>query len=360
MNIAEPSSSQFLAAHHEAALRECEAAGWNPARLRRPTAEEQARLMELQLSVSSPSSAVTMAGVTGAYAAVLSAMLGRSWSRVIASHFDSSSPSETYPWLRAAPNPRKWEGERTAQELANDVVTIVNDDYESTIEFRIPDLRRDKTGQVMQRVSDLATRVAFFPEKLISDLLIANGNAYDGVAFFATTHSVGSSGTINNAIVAADGLAGGANPTSAQQAANIGLLLSRQLGFLDDKAQPLHEAARQFAVMVPPGMFGATVAAINSAFTSAAASNPLRALTDVGYTFVPLMNGRLTATNQIYLFRLDGGVKAFLLQEEGVNPMALGPESEHAKKTNRAMFGHGWNGGVGYGRFEFGIRGTTS
>lgn len=348
------------------AQRMLELAGMNPSRVARVTPAERALLhelveLEVALSASSPSGPVTIAGVRGGYSAALLAAYGLTWSRLIASDFPTTdSPSETYPWLRSAPIPRKWEGERTVQELRSDVVTIVNDSYESTIEFKVPDFRRDKVGQIAARIRDLATRVAFFPEHLITALLVANGNAYDGKAFFATDHAVGSSGTINNAIVAADGLAGGDNPTSAEQAANIGFLLSRLLAFLDDRGQPFNEAARAFVVMVPPNQFGSTVAAINAAFTSAASSNPLAELAEFGYSFVPVVNARLTTKNQLYLFRADAGIRSMLMQSTGVDPTELGPDSEHAKKTNRVLFGHGWEGGVGYGRFELAIRGTTS
>ncbi|MBL8752263.1 MAG: Mu-like prophage major head subunit gpT family protein [Planctomycetes bacterium] len=356
--------AQFLRKDDFLALRDVELAGWNPSRIRRRDDKGQPLAVrpwdEVALAASSPSSPVTIAGVRAGYAASLQAMLGLSWARQIASAFPTSSPSETYPWLRAVPNPRKWEGERTTQELRSDVVTIVNDDYENSIEFKVPDLRRDKTGQIMARAADLATRVAFFPEHLITALLTANGNAYDNVAFFATTHAVGSSGTINNNILAADGLAGGTAPSTAQMSTNLLLILGKMLAFLDDQAQPVNEAARQLMVMVPANLYGATVAAINAMFTSASATNPLGELARYGFSFTPVLNARLTTQNQFYVFRADAGIRSLLLQEEGVNPVELGPDSEHAKKTNRVLFGHGWAGGVGYGRFEMAIRGTTS
>jgi hypothetical protein len=355
--------SQFLSKDGFLALQAAELAQWNPARMPRPTNDKGQPLSampEVQLAVGSPSTPVTIAGIRAGYALALQQQLGLSWARDIASSFDTSSPSETYPWLRQVPNPRKWEGERTTKELRGDVVTIVNDDYESTIEFRVPDLRRDKTGQIMGRVQDLATRVAFFPEHLVTALLIANGNAYDGTPFFATNHVVGESGAINNALVTGDGLAGGTNPSTAQMSTNLMVVLGQMLAFLDDTAQPLNEAARQFVVMTPARLYGPTVAAINAMFTSASATNPLGELARYGYSFRPILNARLTAQNQFYVMRADAGIRALLLQEEGINPMSLGPDSEHAKKTNRVMFGHGWAGGVGYGRFEMAARGTTS
>ena len=351
------------------ALQVAELAGWNPARIPRLSKEKQADYVrqvqegfaEVQLAATAPSTPVTIAGVRSGYAMSLQAQLGLSWSRIVASAFDSNSPSENYPWLRMAPQLRKWEGERSAQELAADSVTLFNDDYESTIEFRVADLRRDKTGQIMARAAELAQRVAFFPESLLTSLITTNGNAYDGVAFFADSHAVGSSGTIDNNMTNADGgLAGGSTPTTAQQSANILAMVARMLGFLDDQGQPLNEAARSFIIMAPASLYGATVAAISAMFTSASATNPLGELARFGYSFVPLLNARLTATNVQYLFRTDAGIRAFLLQEEGVNPVELGPDSEHAKKTNRVLFGHGWAGAVGYGRFELAVKGTNA
>lgn len=359
----------YLSKDHYLADQETKLAVWKPefmrrfgeARKARPKAADQ--WADVALAASSPSTPVTIAGVRAGYAMQLQAQLGASWSRIVASAFDSSSPSETYPWLRMAPQLRKWEGERSVQELATDQVTLFNDDYESTIEFRVADLRRDKTAQMMARAADLATRVAFFPESLLTQLITANGNAYDGVAFFGSTHVVGSSGTIDNDMTTADGgLAGGAAPSTAQQSANLLAMVSRMLGFLDDQGQPLNEAARQFIVMVPATLFGVTVAAINAMFTSASATNPLGELARFGFQMVPLLNARLPASpgNVQYLFRTDAGIRSFLLQEEGVNPVELGPDSEHAKKTNRVLFGHGWAGAVGYGRFELAVRGTNA
>lgn len=361
---ADPSlRGQFMHKDHYLAMRSCELAAWNPSRMPRLVGENGQPLgsaPDLQLAVSSPSTPVTISGIRAGYALALQQQLGVTWSRDIASAFDTSSPSETYPWLRAVPNPRKWEGERTQQELRSDVVTIVNDDYEATIDFRLPDMRRDKTGQILARVQDLATRVAFFPEHLITALLVANGNAYDGVPFFATNHAVGQSGTLNNALGTGDGLAGGTAPSTAQMSSNLMLALGQMLAFLDDQGQPINEGGRQFVVMTPARLFGPTVAAINAMFTSASATNPLGELARYGYSFRPILNARLTTQNQFYVMRADAGIRALLMQEEGVNPVTLGPDSEHAAKTNRALFGHGWAGGVGYGRFELAVRGTTS
>ena len=312
------------------------------------------------MPVTTTATPLTLRNVRGEYFLALNQQLGASWARMVASLFPTDQPQEQYPWLGASPNLRKWEGERTVRELRSDTITIVNDDYETGIEFRLPDLRRDKTGQMIGRVRDMATRVAMFPERLLTDLLVANGNAYDGVAYFADSHAVGSSGTIDNNLGTGDGTAGGAAPTTAQMSANILTALQRLMSFRDDQGEPLNESARQFALMAPPNLWGPAVAAIQSDFTSASASNPLAELRSVGVQIVPMVNARLTATNTFYMFRTDAGIRPFIVQEEGVMPVELGPDSERAAMTNRAYFGHGWRGGAGYGRFELAVRVATS
>lgn len=313
------------------------------------------------MTTGSTMSPLTMRAIRGDYFLALNQQLAASWARQICSVYPTDQEMEEYPWIGAAPNLRKWEGERTMQQLRTDKITLVNDEYETGIEFRVKDLRRDKTAQMQARVRDLAARVATFPDKLLTALIVANGNAYTGSAYFGT-HVVGNSGNIVNALTAGGhGLAGGATPTTDQQSKNLLIMMQQLMGFLDDQGEPLNETARQFAVMVPVQLWAPTVAAIAAAFTSASATNPLAELiAKTGVTMVPMLNARLSTQNQQYMFRMDAGIRPFILQEETVLPAEIGPDSERAKLTNKAYFGHGWSGAVGYGRPELAVRGTLS
>lgn len=300
---------------------------------------------------------LTMAGVRGEYFARLSAQMEASTHRLVASVFDTNQPSEDYPWLHESKTLTKWEGERTIQRLKGEKIVLVNDEYETTIAFRKRDFIRDKTPQMQARVQDMAQNVAVFPTQLMTELLTANGNAYDNKAFFATDHKIGDSGTINNArtfTIAA------AVPTVAETSDVILSLLEAILSFKNAGGQPMNEAAKEFAIMCPPGLFGRMVAAINASFTANGATNPLGEMMAVGYRFVPVINARLTGTSTFYLMRTDAGIRPFIVQEEDTVPVELGVDSEHCKKTNEVVFGHGWSGAVGYGRFELAIRAVMS
>ena len=295
-----------------------------------------------------------MRNVNGAYFLRLRDQQKAATYQLISSVFPTDQPMEEYPWLAETTELVKWEGERTIKKLKSDKIVIVSDEWETGFAIKKRDFTRDKTAQMQARAQELAFNVAVFPTKLVTDLMVANGNAYDGVAFFAGTHVVGDSGTIDNTMASGE-LAGGATPTTDEQAANILLTLERLIGFKNAAGQPLNEAAQQFVMMVPPSMYGRSVAAVNAAFTSAAATNPLTELRGAGINITVVLNARLTGSTW-YLMRTDAGIRPFIVQEEDTVPVELGLTSEHCIKTNEVYFGHGWSGGAGYGRFELACR----
>ncbi len=310
---------------------------------------------------ASTATPLTSRAIKGMYFAAHEAAQADSWVQNIANVYDTDQPQEEYPWLGANPTMRKWEGERTAQELRGDKVILINEDYESTIEFRGQDFRRDKTTQIQARIREQAENVVSLPERLISALLVANGTAYDNVAFFhASSHVVGSSGVIKNALGTGDGMAGAAAPTSAQQATNILLAIQKMLGFLNDQGEPLNALARMFKVMVPVNMWSATIAALQDEFTSAGVSNTMASLRKRGVSIDVVCNPRLTTTNRFFVFREDGPIKPFIYQSEMDEPGMLDESSEHFFKTKRVQFGVSASAAAGYGRFEYAIQCTTS
>src|SRR5512137_1385485 len=103
------------------------------------------------------------------------------WTR-LAMHFASNQESETYRWLGMVPQVRQWVGGRQVRPLRSSGLTIVNKTWESTIRVDADEQRRDKTGQVLVRINELARRVATHPNKLLTTL-IAGGETtagYDG------------------------------------------------------------------------------------------------------------------------------------------------------------------------------------
>lgn len=257
-----------------------------------------------------------------------------SWIGGVAMPIDSNQESEEYKWLGMSPALREWAGGRQAKGFRDNGLVVKNKVFESTLKVSVDDMRRDKTGQIMTRVDELAGRAALHPTKLISSLINdgESGVCYDGQNFFDTDHAEGSSGAQSNDIVfdISDAGSGGTptvpTPLTIQRAVMAGV--AQMMAFKDDQGEPMNETASQFICMVPPPFMGATTTALSSRMLANTEDNPLAGGAG-GFSVRPIINPRLTWTTKLAIFRVDGRVKPFIWQEEeGVRMQAIAEGSE--------------------------------
>lgn len=304
-----------------------------------------------------PLTALTFRAIRGAYFLAYESGAA-SWVPAVANMFPSDQPFEEYPWLDSAPALEEWKGERARKQLKNFVIKCVNKKYSSTLEFDVDDVEGDKTGQIPRRISELGTKAAELPERLLTTLIEANGTGYDGAAFFADTHSHG--GTVDNLrtfdAVDPD------NPTSAETAAAIMQAIGAMTGFTDDRNEPMHQNAKQFAVVVPPKYAGATWSALRDQFLAAGQSNMLR---NVDWSITPYVNSRLTNTaaaagRRFYVHRTDAAIRSLIFQERDVGSRALqvhgGEGTDMGFWKDGLAVGPKRIGGAALGRFELACR----
>lgn len=295
--------------------------------------------------------------IIGEFYARLEATPGPAWVPKLGFSVQSNMEIETYAWLGMSPAMREWIGGRQAQGLRVNGLTVANKDFEATLEIATADLRRDKTGQIMARVGELATRTKQHDASLVSALILANPLCYDGQAFFDTDHAEGKSGVQSN-VVAFDisdgvGSTGGGTATAPTaitiQRAAIAAV-ARMLAFMDDQGEPLNDGATEFIAMFPPSMMGAGLSALTLPTLVAGESNVIPANGE--FSIKPVINPRLTAwTDSFAVFRADGQVKPFILQEEvGVVMDAVAEGSEEEFKNKRHLYGvtRSGNAAVGY------------
>jgi phage major head subunit gpT-like protein len=306
--------------------------------------------------MSSVTSALGSRAIIGQFYQTLAATALPSWVGGTALTVESNQESETYKWLGMTPALREWVGGRNAKGFRANGLTITNKVFESTLKISVDDLRRDKTGQIMARVDELAVRAALHPTRLLSDLIIAGESTacYDGEYFFDTDHAEGSSGTQSNKLaydISDNGTGGTATaptPLTIQRA--VISAVSAILGFKDDQGEPMNETAAEFTVMVPTPFVGATVTALTSATLSSTEDNPL-ARGNIGFKVVPAVNPRLTWTTKLAVFRTDGRVKPFIFQEEEgtkVDAVAEGSELEFSLREHHYGVSRICNVGYGY------------
>lgn len=309
-------------------------------------------------------------GIIGRFFATLETTTQASWITPTSMLFQSTQFQEIIRWLGATPAFRKWEGERVARGIPENTVTISNDDYEATLEFKRREVTQDKTGQVLTRVDEFAMRAAHHWATLMTDTLVLGEttDGYDGEFFFDTDHPDPAGGSVvqDNDLTAAatDHMA----PTDAEVQTALRLVIATILGFLDDRVEPMNEGASKFMIVCPVGLVMALAAGLNNPVIlsgGAAVTNLVATFGDWAINLVA--NPRLDrkagwyesgVSSKFAIFRVDGNVKPFIRVQDtppsspGVRIRALGAGSEHEAKTNKHMYGADVTRGVGFGYWQ--------
>ena len=296
-------------------------------------------------------SSLSLRSIQGQYFWALEETAAASWVGDIANSYATNQPYEIYKWLGGAPAMNEWRGERVRSSLGDYDLSVVSDKFQSTLSFDVDDMRRDKTGQIMQRVAEMGQKAATLPQRLYTTLIESNPTAYDGSSFYANSHNVG---TVDNNL-AASAVAASA-PTSAEMQTAILAAIQAIVGFKDETGDPVNEFATAFMVMVPTNMYQALTAALKDTFTSAGVSNTLIAAQGMGLSIRPIINPRLTVGTTFYTFRTDAPVKACIWQEESLQSgeafKSLGLDSDNAFWRDEVSFGAKRIAQAAMGRFE--------
>ena len=276
---------------------------------------------------------------------------GMSWIPDVSMLFDSNQESETYAWLGMAPAMREWIGGRNAKGFRENGITIRNKTFEATMEVLVDEIRRDKTGQVMLRVAEMAQRANAHWASLLTTLIVAgaSGLCYDGKAFFADDHSEGDSGTQDNNLTGAAATA--TQPTAAEAEAAIMACVTAILNFKDDQGEPMNEGASSFRIMVPTAYLAPFASVMSNEYIAAGQSNLVKNID--GFNFKLSVNPRLTAVDRFYVFRADGQTKPFIRQEEeGISVSAIAEGSELEFREDKHHYGIKAIRNVGYGYWQ--------
>lgn len=297
--------------------------------------------------------------IRGQYFLTLEEQQMQSWVTQAATMLDTDQPMELLKWLGAPPVMTKWTGERLRQQMSDYGLTLIPEKFTSTIEADVDDLRRDKTGQILARIREMASKAATLPQRVLTPLIEGNGTGYDGDTFFSTSHEVGDSGVHSNDITVS-GLTTPDNPTSAGMVSAILQGIQQLYGFKDDRGDPINGEAMSFAVMVPTKYWAATRAALNNTFTSAGVSNTLP---NSGVSIMDFVNPRLNgaqaaAGRRIYVFRTDASIRALIWIDEAINDAfkTLGDDSDLGFWRDSVAFGAKRIGQGALGRWELACR----
>lgn len=285
---------------------------------------------------------------------------GADWIGAISALFTSNQESETYNWLGMVPAMREWIGGRNAKGFRENGLTIKNKKFEATLEVLVDEIRRDKTGQVMTRVRELADRTNSHWASLLSTLIVngASSLCYDGQYFFDTDHSEGNSGSQSNSIsvdisaLACSQHGAVAAPSVEEMEQCVLQGISKILSFKDDQGEPMNEGASEFLLMAPVSLFYVAQAVTSVPALTGGKTNVITAQN--GFNIRCVANARLSSwTDKFALFRTDGQTKPFIRQqEEDVTMSAIAEGSELEFKEDKHEYGVKAIRNVGYGYWQ--------
>lgn len=261
-----------------------------------------------------------------------------SWPFLVGLEMTSNQAKENYQILGNSPAMREWIGGRSAKSLRTQGVDVLNKKFEATMQILVDDLRRDKTGFIKLRIAQLVERANTHWAKLLSALREVGGSTLcvDGQYFYDTDHAFGDSGTWKNLLAAGDyaelNVNTANNPTASELSNIIVKGVQHMYTLKDDQGEPINENARKFLVQVPVNMYAALITAKTNQFLntgSGVVDNPSK---NAEFEWIPSVNPRLTDDDVLYIDRIDGVERPFIIQSETdieISAKAEGSEFEH-------------------------------
>jgi len=297
--------------------------------------------------------------IIGTFYEALSQNTGSAWIDEISMLFQSNQELETYKWLGQAPVMREWVGGRNAKGFRENGFDVRNKHFEATEEILLQDLRRDKTGQTLIRIQDMADRTNSHWASLGATLILngAAGLCYDGQYFFSTTHAEGNSGTQANSIsidisaLPAQVHGSVASPSAEEMAMCIYKAIAQIVAFKDDQGEPMNENAKNFVVLVPIDYMMAANTAVTAGAFAGGADNTLK---KSGFSIKVVPSVRFaTWTDKFAKRTTDGRVRPIIRQEEEpVRLAAIAEGSELEFKEAKHQYGvDAWRN-VAYGYWQ--------
>jgi phage major head subunit gpT-like protein len=122
------------------------------------------------------------------------------WFRQLFMVIQSSTPEETFHFLRGVPRMREWLGDRKIKNISEVSFKVAVKKWESTISILREDVMFDKLGQVRVHLNQLGQAYPLHLTDYAIDLILGGftANSYDGQFFFDTDHPNYNGGTWSN------------------------------------------------------------------------------------------------------------------------------------------------------------------
>jgi len=222
------------------------------------------------------------------------------WQQV-AMRAPSGSAQNDYKWLSDFPKMRKWIGDKVIKSLEGFSYTLINDDWETTIEVDRNHVEDDTLGIYGPQAQMAGFAAKQFPDELVFGLVNFTGKGFDGKTFFATDHKVAGANVSNK------GTAALSVATQAAAIASYGAGRTAMMKFKNDEGQPLN--VKPNILLVPPALGDVANALVTSDRLDDGKTNLYKGTATV------VVAPWLTVDTEWYLLDTQKPVKPFIYQE---------------------------------------------
>jgi len=254
----------------------------------------------------------------------------------------SGSSQNDYTWLSRFPKMTKWLGSKTVKVLKAFTYTVVNDDYEATVEVDRNDIEDDSLGIYAPMAKEAGFSSKQLPDEIDAEL---KNNAFtnlcfDGQYFYDTDHVVAGASVSNK------GTAALSAATTALAAASYGAGRIAVMGFKDDEGRPLGLIPN--LLEVGPALEATAKLLCEGDKLTDESPNPWKGTAKV------MVNPRITSATQWMLHVTNRPLKPYIYQERKapVFVQQTNPDTEDVFMRKKFKFGAEARAAGGYGLWQ--------
>lgn len=263
------------------------------------------------------------------------------WQKV-AMLVPSTGKSNDYAWLSTFPRMRKWIGEKAIKALSGAKYSIVNDDWEATVEVDRNDIEDDNLGIYRPQAQMAGFSAKQLPDEIVFELVDKAfvNLCYDGQYFCDIDHPVANQSVSNKGTKALS------VATQAAAMASYGAARTAMQKFRDDEGRPLGVIPN--ILLVPPALEDIARALLNNDRLDDGKVNPYKGTAEL------VMEPRLTSDTAWFLLDTTKPVKPFIYQERKRPDFVeqTDPQSDGVFKRRKFLFGAEARASGGYGFWQ--------
>jgi phage major head subunit gpT-like protein len=269
------------------------------------------------------------------------------WQK-IAMKVPSTSGQNDYSWLSNFPKMRRWIGAKVVKALEAFKYTVVNEDFEATVEVDRNHIEDDQLGIYEPQAKMAGYSSAQLPDEIVYEAVNQAfvTRCYDGQYFFDTDHPVGDTSVGNRSDEPLS------NETLALAKAGYGAARIAMRKFQDDEGRSLNITPN--VLLVGPALEDTGRALLTDAKLADGKPNPYKGTAEL------VVDNRITSDTAWYLLDTSKPIMPFVYQERKapVFVQQISMDSPDVFNLKKYKFGAEARAAGGYGFWQLAFGST--